>query len=174
MRTDDGDAYRARTETASCRNQDLDLFLDGELPGLREARLFQHLHECAACREYLSGALEFRRTSRDESFGVPLWADDKLIARVEAHSRLVQKKTRLHTRDPVWSASTTVSVRTLLLLCGFIIATTYWSTRPADPETAQVYVEQEQVTQKEWWHQAATEVYVFYPGLTIEADRESL
>lgn len=158
---------------AQCDVPDVDLYLDGELPSNREADLFRHLSSCGSCRAYLNGVLDFRRASRDEFVNVPPWADDVLMARVEAQRRSTARTARLHTRDPFWSASTTVSVRTAVLLLCAILVSTFLFAGSHKGDAGYVYFEQEYVRFDNLWQQAGSEIYVFYPGLTIEAERDA-
>jgi anti-sigma factor RsiW len=167
-----GDIGAGDQALSACWNEDLDLYLDGELPSFREADLFRHLSVCVECREHLNGVLAFRRVLRDEFVDVPPWADDRLLARIEEQRRVSERTSRLHARDSLWTARATVSVRSLVLAFGIFVVSLAVLASLKDGARGYVYFEQESVRFDEA-SRLGSEVYVFYPGLTIEAEREA-
>ncbi len=165
------DTMRGEDARSDCENETLDLYLDGELPWTREADLFRHLSTCVTCREHLNGVLAFRRITRDEFVDVPPWADDRLLSRIEEHRRGVERTARLHARDSLWTARTTVSVRSLVLALGVFLLSLAVMTELTDNGRGYVYFEQEYV-RFDAGIPGPSEVYVFYPGLTVEAERD--
>ena len=159
--------------SADCWNEDLDLYLDGELGSSREADLFRHLSGCVSCREHLNGVLAFRRILRDEYVDVPPWADDRLLTRIEEHRNKLQRTARLHARDSLWAVQTTVSVRSLVLAAGIFLVSLALLVGLTDGGSGYVYFEQESV-QFDRPVPRPSEVYVFYPGLIVEAERDRL
>jgi predicted anti-sigma-YlaC factor YlaD len=157
---------------AALHNEDLDLYLDGELLLIHESTLFRHLSQCAECRDYLNGVLAFRRISREEFLEVPLRADDRLLARIEGIRQTEQKTARLHTHDSLWSARATVSVRSLVLAFGAVLVSAVILSGLGESSPGYVLTEQERV-HFDQTPSIVSEVYVFYPGLTVEAERET-
>lgn len=158
--------------TGSLHNQELDLYLDGELPLSRESSLFRHLSDCSECRDYLNGALAFRRISREEFLEVPPWADDRLLARIENIRQMEEQTARLHARDSLWSARATISVRSLVLVFGAVLLSAVLLSGLGEESPGYVVIEQERV-RFDQTRSIVSEVYVFYPGLTVEAERET-
>ena len=163
---------RIPREEDTLHNEDLDLYLDGSLPLVREAALFRHLSDCVECRDYLNGVLAFRRVNRDEFVDVPPWADDHLLTRIEEQRKTSERTARLHTRDPLWSARTTVSVRSVVVAAGVVLLSALLLHGAPDTGRGYIVIEQEAVRFDTRRPQPGSEIYVFYPGLTIEADRE--
>ncbi len=156
----------------SLYNENLDLYLDGELPHSQESTLFRHLSQCAGCRDYLNGVLAFRRISREEFLEVPPRADDGLLARIEEIRQTEQKTARLHAHDSLWAARATVSVRSLVLAFGAVLVSAVLLSGLGKPSPGYVLVEQEHF-RFDRTPSIVSEVYVFYPGLTVEAERET-
>jgi anti-sigma factor RsiW len=61
----------------------LNLYVDGELTGGEQAKLFAHLSTCAACRAQFNVLLAFRLASRQETFVVPPAVDEAVFARID-------------------------------------------------------------------------------------------
>lgn len=155
-----------------CEDESVDLYLDGEFPLEREAQLFRHLASCSACRTHLNGVLAFRRVSREEYIEIPPWADDELLVRIDARRRARERTSQLHTSQSLWSASTTVTVRSLVLVVAAVVLSAVLFVERI-PSTGRIIVEQERVQFGNADTAPGSEIYVIYPGLTIEAERES-
>jgi hypothetical protein len=80
----------------------------------------------------------------------------------------------MHRRAPAWKASTTVSVRSLLVGLGLALLSVAVLSDLMARSDGYVVVEQERVRFDVQIPTTPSEIYVFYPGLTIEAERESL
>ncbi len=158
-------------QSSSDCSDDLDLFLDGELPPERESKVFLHLARCEACRRYLNSVLSLRRIMREESIEIPPWADDHLLARIDRQRKAGERSARLHESGPLWSTGATVSVRVAMVVMFLAVLSALLLTRPRGDDAVYVLVEQERVLFDERSNVDGTEVYVFYPGLTIEAER---
>ncbi|NNE47634.1 MAG: hypothetical protein HKN37_13350 [Rhodothermales bacterium] len=158
-------------DDSPCSESDVDLYLDGELPASREADLFRHLSTCSSCRDCLNSVLSLRRIHGEEYISVPPWADDALLARVDKRRRAGRRTAQLHTNQSIWSARTTVTIRSVLVVAGAVLVSAAYLTKQFASASGHVFVEQEHVRFIDPIPPLRSEVYVFYPGLTIEADR---
>jgi anti-sigma factor RsiW len=154
-----------------CSETDVDLYLDGELPASREADLFRHLSICSWCRDCLNSVLSLRRINGEEYIVVPPWADDALLVRVDKRRREGRRTAQLHTNQSFWSTRTTVTIRSVIVVAGVVLVSAAYLTNQLASSSAYVTVEQEHVRFIDPMPPLRSEVYVFYPGLTIEADR---
>lgn len=159
----------------------LNLYADGELPFNRQAELFAHLASCDACRRTLDGILSFRRLSRQENLVVPPALDDaffKRLATHKAHTRV----DRAAARRPLWQLRWAVSLRAgvvaavVVFTLGLLMPVNVQEPYAEQPPMQLVVGEEELV---ELPPALAAEpktrnetLYVFYPGLTIEADKD--
>lgn len=152
----------------------LHLYVDGELPAGEQAALFAHLSSCAECRSLLESVLQFRRMVRLEKTAVPPAADDAFFQRLAEHKeRRPEAESGSHRRRARrrWTAPVAAAAAAFLLF-----AAAFNLTSP--PQGSPLVVgEEEQVELPE---QAFAKrpaiadrqaIYVFYPGLTVEAPR---
>lgn len=151
----------------------LNLYADGELGLASQPALFAHLATCDACRQTFSALLEFRRLSRQEVMPVPAAADDAFFQRLDVLKRRTERVDRVAERRPLWhlrtriSLSLAASVAVLLFTLGVLL--------PRDTSEALVVPRIEGTEERVEFpppvplrHEA---VYVFYPGLTVEATK---
>ena len=175
MSASDTDFQTAQPGDASCgplAEAMLNLYADGELEPDRVPALDAHLDACPSCRAQLDALLAFRRAVREEPLAVPASLDAAILARATASRRRPAPYTaarRAEDRQPLaairrqrrgtgWVAIATLAV----------VAFGLWLARP-EPEPAVPIVQQRQAVEAE----EATPVFVIYPGLTVEEDRET-
>ncbi|GIV62314.1 MAG: hypothetical protein KatS3mg044_1180 [Rhodothermaceae bacterium] len=153
----------------------LNLYLDGELPSEQQPALFAHLAACEACRRRFDAVLKFRRMSRLEYLTVPPSVDDDFFERLARHRAFALRVDRSAERRSLWQRRAVVSFRAavlvalLLFLVGVLLPEA-----PAPPRTVvmpSVHGEEERIefADFELPPRRLEAVYVFYPGLTIEA-----
>lgn len=150
----------------------LNLYVDGELEPDREPALLAHLDACRACQAQHDALLAFRRALGEEPLVVPAALDAAILARATAARKKPHPYTaarRAEDRQPLaamrrrhrwgtgWVAIAVVAA----------VALGTWLARPT-PEPAAPIVQQR--PQEETLETAP--VYVIYPGLTVEDDRE--
>ncbi len=155
----------------------LNLYLDGELPFDTQAGLFHHLAECTSCRLTFDSVLTFRRMSRQELLAVPPEADRGLFGALAVMKEQHRHFDRAVDRRPLWQLKTPISLRAATIMAvsifigGFMLPS-HLAPEPTVSVIRDAAVEQdfvrlapsvEQVTRYE-------PVYVFYPGLTVEAE----
>lgn len=156
----------------------LTLYADGELPADQQPRLFAHLAVCEHCRHTFEGVMTFRRIAREENLNVPPGVDDAFFKRLAAHKSVTEPAPRAPERAPTWRRSATRSVRTVasfalgMFILGLIAPL---SMSPAEePALMAVRGEEELVElDKEMMVAEPATVYVFYPGLTVEAPKDN-
>lgn len=155
--------------------EELNLYLDGELPLSRQQSLFSHMTVCADCRSVMEAVLTFRRMSRQEYINVPPAADDRFFKRLAELKSAGDQRDRVLERAPLWHARRPISVRAgisavaAVFLIGFLLPVVSPGAGPT------VHFEAERVNLSDpvtWAPPEIKEsyVHVFYPGLTIEAD----
>ncbi len=167
----------APTGASPCRGameEALNLYLDGELSVEMQPFLFAHLSVCASCRRRFDAVLRFRRMSRQEYLVVPPSVDDAFFERLARHKTVSLRVDRASDRRPLWNLRTPVSLRSAVIvaLALFLIGVMLpGSTTPDDQTGAAVRGEEERVefVDLEVAPSRFEAVYVFYPGLTIEA-----
>ena len=146
-------------------------YADGELPSHRQAVLFGHLANCDACRRHLDVVLVFRRMSRAETLLVPPMADAALMARLDVLQKRGQEPDESRS---LWEAKLKLDLGRIAaaLLVVFLLGAGITRVSNNVPQTL-VSAIQEQViprpAQTTIWR--VEPVYVFYPGVTVEADK---
>lgn len=156
----------------------LNLYVDGELPFDQQPVLFAHLAHCRSCRRTLDAVIKFRRMSRQEHLSVPPAVDEAFMNRL-AHVRdAAHRIDREADRRPLWQARTRVSLRGVVVASVVVFCLGLLLPTPlSSPATAAVQVEfgDERVEFADPLLDPAvvpaSAVYVFYPGLTIEATK---
>ncbi|MFQ5569026.1 MAG: anti-sigma factor family protein [Rhodothermales bacterium] len=164
------------SELASCsdgREEALNLYMDGELPFVDQPSLFAHLATCDHCRRTLSAMMEFRRMSRQEVLTVPVTVDDAFFKRLDKMKRGSKRVDRYVDRRPLWHVRAPVSLRAATMAAMVLFIAGLMFPRNAGEPAGMALVEGleervEFVDQSRYWREA---VYVFYPGLTVEAPR---
>ena len=152
----------------------LNLYVDGELGLEQQAPLFSHLAVCAQCRQQLDSVLHFRRLSRQETISVPPGVDDVFLKRLQKQKGLGNQIDRAADRRPLWQSKRTVSLRGGIILAAsiFIAGLLYPTSTVSDPLTRGIVIGQDEsveFTDSELMEGKRNTVYVFYPGLTVEA-----
>ena len=157
-------------DAVTCQREEaVNLFIDGQMAFAEQSRLFAHMAECEDCRRTMGAMMEFRRMSRQESLLVPPALDETILTRLELARQRTNFRDRYWDRRPLWNARATLSLRTgamlavLLFGAGFLFP---HETGPTDVEVPSV-----QVVEVPSEARVVNVLYVFYPGLTIEASR---
>ncbi len=158
---------------APCDKEAMTLFLDGELSLSHQADFFGHLSNCAWCRQVMNGTLDFRRINREERFDVPPWSDDALYRRIEACRDRLLVSNRKHRRVPAWSVRTSMTVRSIVVvLVVVVLSTVIFASRFDNSRSGGVFASQEQIHFEIATDLSREPVYVFYPGVVVESQRE--
>lgn len=167
----------ARRACSPATEEALSRFLDGELSFADQPPLFQHLAVCEPCRRQLDGVMAFRRIVREDNVALPPAADDAFLKRLAAHKRATDPPAPAAPRRPVWRRRTPVSPSTAVLVGAVVfllgLLTPIKGTL-SQPEAVLSWVKGEEELVE--FDAAATvrepaAVYVFYPGLTVEATK---
>lgn len=154
----------------------LNLYVDGELPLDRQADLFTHLAACPACRCTLDSVLSFRRFSRQEALTVPPALDDAFFKRLAEHKDRHERIDRVADRRPLWQAQAPITLRAglsiavVVFLLGLLVpANVQQQAAPRAVVGEEELVELPAVAATQ--RSSIEPLYVFYPGLTIEASK---
>lgn len=156
----------------------LNEFLDGELDIKDQAGLFAHLSVCEDCRRELDGVMNFRRFSREEHLVAPPSMDTGLFKKLRKQKSIMARIDRAEDRQPLWSIRTAVSVRATVLtvLLVFFMGLFYPGTAERSELAAAGYVtgsdELTEFPDLDLSHWYTRTLYVFYPGVTVEASLE--
>jgi anti-sigma factor RsiW len=154
----------------------LNLFVDGELDLSAQGPLFAHLSECIPCRRELEHIMRFRRMSRAEYLIVPPIFDEAFFKRLDAVRVNAARIDRASDRRPLWQRKASLSVRAVALsaamvfLAGLLIP----ANTPAPDARGSVVGTDETIEFAEVHPApgAIATLYVFYPGLTVEAAQD--
>lgn len=152
--------------------EDLNLFLDGELPLDRQEGLYAHLAEDRDARSFMDHVMLFRRMSRQEYIEVPPSVDEAFFKRLDALKRSGERVDRFMEREPLWNTRKPVSLRTAVaaVIAVFMIGW-FLPAMTESEETAFLAQEEERVAfDIQQARVMQSYIYVFEPGLTIEAD----
>lgn len=154
--------------------EELNLFLDGELPLEKQEGLYAHLAENPDARSFMDHVMLFRRMSRQEYIEVPPAADDAFFRRLDALKRSGERVDRFEEREPVWNTRRPVSLRTAVAAVVAVFMIGWFLPVVSDSEeTAFLAQEEERVAfDIQQTRVMQSYIYVFEPGLTIEADAE--
>jgi predicted anti-sigma-YlaC factor YlaD len=162
------------TSTCEAFEEAVNHFLDGELPFEEQGPLYRHLADCEPCRRYLDSLLVFRRIIREENLAVPPHVDEMFLERLAAHKEAVadaqdSKERRDRRRELLPVVGRALTLATVV---GFIVGTVVMRNNDATTPSAVVVGEEELMNfpTAERPAREASAVYVFYPGLTIEAE----
>lgn len=148
-------------------------YVDGELSFDEQPGLFVHLAACADCRRTLESVMAFRRIVREEHLTVPPAADDAFLRRLNEHQRVTGPAART-AADVPWTRHGLVSVRTLVVVALVVFLVGLFAPMSVSSDhspLAWVEMREERV---HWGGDEAGRgqaVYVFYPGVTVEAPR---
>jgi len=151
----------------------LNLFLDGELPNEDQPLLFAHLATCDRCRRLMGAMMEFRRMSRQEATPVPPAFDEAFLHRLNQIQNRSRRVDRYMDRRPLWQVRASVSLRVATMAAVFLfVAGLLFPQDIGEPLTrSSVVGQEEQVEFFETIRFPREAVYVFYPGLTVEAPK---
>lgn len=150
----------------------LNLFLDGELPLDQQEDLYAHLARDRNARSFMDHVMLFRRMSRQEYIEVPPAADDAFFRRLDALKRSGERVDRFVEREPLWNTRRPVSLKTAVAAVVAVFMIGWFLPAMSDStETAFLAQEEERVAfDIPQTRVMQSYIYVFEPGLTIEAD----
>lgn len=161
---------------AQCRpdlEEALNAYVDGELSDAAQKALFLHLAHCDSCRHTLDSVLNFRRMSRQEYLAVPPSVDEAVMQRLARHRDQQARVNRSDDRRPLWSIRLPMTLRVALLLAAGLFLVGLLSPISPAPEPLRIPVAGEEelirFSDVDLPPSRFEAVYVFYPGLTIEA-----
>lgn len=148
--------------------EDLNLYLDGELPFDRQRALFAHLAEHDADRVRFNALILFREWSRKERIVVPPAVDEAFLNRVTKRQRLHAQIDRARDRRPLWQARRRLPVWsiTTMVVVVFLLGTMLQSGNEAAGKVREVTQEVERVHLDQV--PPLVPHFVIYPGLTVE------
>ena len=152
----------------------LNLFLDGELPLERQEDLYAHLAQDRKARSFMDHVMLFRRMSRQEYIEVPPAADEAFFRRLDALKRSGERVDRFVEREPLWNSRRPVSLKTAVAAVVVVFMIGWFLPALSDnTETAFIAQEEERVAfDMPQTRVMQSYIYVFEPGLTIEADAD--
>lgn len=161
---------RQAPETGYCGaagEEALNLYIDGELPVDAQPEFFHHLASCESCRRFMSVMMDFRRMSRCEGLVVPSALDNAFFKMLDKSKKRSRRRDRYADRRPLWQVRGTISLRT-----GLLFAVMLFGAGLLFPHTAGIQ-SKARLELRELSGEPGSQhvMYVFYPGLTIEAAR---
>ena len=165
----------ATPDAAACNpamEEALNLYADGELDAAAQPALFAHLAGCVTCRHTLAALLEFRRVSRQELMLVPAAADDAFFQRLDDLKRRTDRVDRVAERRPLWQRRPRISLS--LAACLALLLLGLGTLVPRSTDTVvqpRIEVLEERIEFAPLVPVRGEAVYVFYPGLTVEATK---
>ncbi len=155
----------------------VNLFVDAELESSKQPALFNHLADCQSCRCLLDSAMLFRRQIRTERNAVPPDVDAGFMLLLEKKRQENELENASHERRPVWRRNLYISRGSAALLAVLLIAIGFTLPRvPAIQQESpliighQEYVDLNRLGGAE--QSLSEQVFVFYPGVTVEVERE--
>lgn len=154
------------------REEELNLFLDGELPLEQQEEVYEHLAGDPDVRAFMDQVMLFRRMSRQEFIDVPPAVDDAFFKRLDALKSSGERVDRFVEREPLWNARRPVTMRTAVaaVVAVFMIGW-FLPLLEEGEETAFLAQEEERVAfDIQQTRVMQSYIDVFEPGLTIEAD----
>lgn len=164
---------KSDSEITHNAEEELNLFLDGELPLERQSDLYAHLAETPESRSFMDMVMLFRRMSRQEFIELPPAADERFFERLAEVKASNERFDRVEDRKPLWNTRKPVSVRTAIAAVVVVFTVGLMLPYSADNETIFIAQEEERV----YFDMPQTRVmqsyiYVYEPGLTIEAEQD--
>lgn len=168
------DRYEAQPPICTDYEERLNAYVDGELAFEEQPELFAHLAFCSRCRRFLDGVLSLRRTASDEPLAVPPLVDEAFLQRLADHREaVVSARRRAGRRERVRQAAPKAGRLVLVSLLAGIGLTALLQGSAGDVEAPGDVVGEEELVNFRPPPQRNTDsgaIYVFYPGLTIEAE----
>ena len=151
------------------REEAVNLYADGELEAAEQPGLFAHLAACSGCRRHLEAVMAFRRMSRCESLLVPATVDAGLMKRLDA----VTHRRPENTARSLWAVPLRIGFGTAAAMVAvvFLLGAGLTAGR-SHPRTASITAHQERFEPQAvntFWR--VEPVYIFYPGLIVEAEK---
>lgn len=148
-------------------------YVDADLAISDQPKLFAHLAECESCRLLLDSVLLFRRQIRLERIVVPAEVDASFMSLLEKKRQESDVGAVHHERRPVWRRNFYLSRGVATLLAFLLVAVGFTLPRVSDGSDVIPVVlgHQESVDLIESGTRSVP-VYVFYPGVTVEGERE--
>ena len=158
--------------TPCCRaaEEALNRYVDGELPVEEQPALFAHLTACPQCRMLLESVLQFRRMSRLERVAVPPAADEAFLKSLAHHKARRAPVERMPRSQRFMRPMVATLCLALLFVVGMWAAGEPPSPPVTDHETERTAPEKKALEEKASTPEREA-LYVFYPGLTVEAQR---
>ena len=149
-------------------------YIDGELPFELQPTLFAHLAVDEASRRLLDVVLRFRRIMREEYLAVPPGVDDAFFKRLAAHQHQLKSVDRVAERRPIWERRTPISLRAAVVVAAllFTAGLLFPMSAGQPPAEGYVFAVAERVELPSEVRLQPEYVYVFYPGLDVEAPKE--
>ncbi len=151
----------------------LNLFIDGELGLEDQSALFAHLAGCRACRVELEQFMHFRRMIRTEPLAVPPAFDDGFFKKLDALRVTTSRVDRAGDRRSLWQHKTPLSYRAVVIAASLVCLSglLFPANAPENAAAGQVFGMDETIefTDLSPTQAGTATLYVFYPGLTIEA-----
>ena len=153
--------------------EELNLYLDGELSSDREAELFAHLSEDDNLRSLMDSVLLFRRMSRQEFIALPPAADDRFFKRLAEVKAGSEKVDRATDRQPLWNARRPVSVKSAVAAVAAVFIVGLSLPMAGDANSTQFLAQEEEMVLFDAPQTRVLQsyIYVFEPGLMIEASQ---
>lgn len=152
----------------------LNEYADGELAFDVQAELFRHLAGCERCRRYLESVVAVRRIVADEPLQLPPAYDEAFLHRLASHREAVSRaKQRTERRDRLHAAIPTAGRAAVLTLVLGLVVGNILKNEPHQTAISRDVVAEEELVNFPTVRNVTTHfapVYVFYPGLTVEAD----
>ncbi len=170
--------YYDDDDQAICESFDekLNLFVDGELRVADHAAMFNHLAECDRCRQYFDELLALRRMMGEEVIRVAPSQDEAFLRRLAQYRSAVQpSKVRNERRERMRRLSPVAGRALVGAAIVILVLTSLMPSPRTDAEITSLVVGEEELvnfTTTSSPNRDRGAVYVFYPGLTIEADNE--
>lgn len=148
-------------------------YVDADLPSSEQPVLFAHLAECRACRSLLDSILLFRRQLVNERIVVPPDVDAEFMQLLEKKRQEVNLESERHERRPVWRRNVYLSRGSAALLAVVLVVIGFTIPRvPEMSDVSPVIIGHQEIVSLIESGSHSQPVYVFYPGVTVEGDRE--
>ncbi len=135
-------------------------YTDGVLPSENQVQLFMHLSTCETCRNVLDGVLTFRRWSRVESIQVPPQVDERILQKLD---EIKDRDTGALVDPSLWNSKMSMTLRTWLFAAAIVFAFGITLQAALGPSN-------DMNDQASYVNETAQPIYVFYPGVTVEAE----